>query len=105
MARDKKNETAVIEHPVMKSGFRISAPISDIYAIDSSCEGSLGRPWASHVMSIASNVATHGVKRPLDEKSTTPTKPYDRAEEGDPYISPVVMRVCEHGLDGRNSLE
>jgi hypothetical protein len=44
MTRDKKNDRAVIEHPTMKSGFRMSAPMSDIYAIELSCEGSLGLP-------------------------------------------------------------
>ena len=36
IVRDRKNDTAVIEHPTIKSGFRISAPMSDMYAIEPS---------------------------------------------------------------------
>jgi len=36
--RDKKNDTAVIDAPVMNKGFRMSAPMSEIYGMLLSCE-------------------------------------------------------------------
>lgn len=59
------NPHAVIQQPTIKRGLRISAPMSDMYAIDPSMLTYLGRPWASQVMSIASSVPTHtnAVKR------------------------------------------
>lgn len=57
--RVRTNPTAVIEQPTIKRGLSISAPISDMYAIDPSMLTYLGRPWTSQVMSIASNVASH----------------------------------------------
>jgi len=38
MTREEKKATAVIQHPVTNKGFRKSAPTSDIYAIELSCD-------------------------------------------------------------------
>lgn len=53
---DAKKHTAVTEHPATNNGLRISAPTSDMYAIEPSCDTYLGRPCASHVISIDNSV-------------------------------------------------
>ena len=53
------NPAAVIQHPTIKRGLSISAPMSDMYAIFPVMLEYFGCPCASQVMSIASSVPAH----------------------------------------------
>ena len=56
--RQRKKPTPVIAHPVIKSGLRTSAPMSEIYAMCSS-DLYLGLPEANHTISMAQSMKYH----------------------------------------------
>lgn len=108
MTSVRKKLTPVIEQPVMNNGLRKLAPMSEMYAIFPVMEGYLGRPSASHTISIASSMPVLKeliylirVKRrwgQIEWADEARTKPDECTEGWYPDICPVMTLMRQFHL-------